>query len=311
MDAIFNSFLSSLWAFGFLSLATFGITLIFKTSSTTNFAQGMIGIIGAYITSFILSNEGINDLTGKSIELSDFSALLILPMLGGIAASFLFGMFIDMVIFRHAKFTNAATKQIITMGIVIVVTGIIPFIFGATTNRESYRFSGQTISLGNFKIPVHSLTTLIFSVVIIGVIFILLKYTKWGLGVRAVASNEKVAGIMGINTNAINALSWGIAGAIGALCAITYTAGIRMLNSSVMIEMQINAFYSSILGGFGTFYGPLLGSLIFTLGQSFIPSVLIKVNLGQWSNTVLYLLILFGVLIRPMGLFGKKVLKKV
>ena len=254
MQAIFNIILNALISFSFLSLATFGIVLIFKTSSTTNFAQGMLGILGAYTTSYIIDQKGVSDFTGlPSVNINN-PLSLILPILGGMLVSFIFGYLIDAVIFRKSKFTNAATKQIITMGLVIGLSGLIPVIFGETITRASFKFTDETIQLLGLSIPLHRIITLIISGIIILTIFIVLKHTKWGLGVRSVASNERIAGLMGVNTNKINALSWGIAGALGALSAITYTAAISSLSISAMTDIQINAFYASILGGFQTFY---------------------------------------------------------
>lgn len=303
--------INALIPFSFLSLATFGIVLIFKTSSTTNFAQGSLGVLGAYTTSYLIDKQGVNSFTNMPSVTITSPAQLILPMLAGIAVSFIVGILIDMIIFRNAKFVNAATKQIITMGLVIMITGLIPIIFGPTTTRVSFTFSSSVVMFLGVPIPVHQLITLMISATLITVIFVVLKFTKWGLGVRSVASNEKVAGLMGINTNFINAMSWGIAGALGAISAITYTAAIGSLSSSSMIGIQVNAFYASILGGFSTFHGPLFGAFLLTTGQSIIPKILINWQLTAWSNTVLYLAIIITVLIKPLGIFGKKVIKKV
>lgn len=311
--SILNILINALITFSFLSLATFGIVLIFKTSSTTNFAQGMLGIFGAYMTSYIIDQQGVSDFTGLPSVNIDNPVSLILPILGGMLISFIAGYLIDAVIFRRAKYTNAATKQIITMGLVVVLTGLIPVIFGPTITRASFKFSQDTVEFFNtgLFIPLHRIITLVIAAVIIVTIFLTLKYTKWGLAVRSVASNERVAGLMGVNTNRINALSWGIAGALGALSAITYTAAISSLNISAMTQIQVDAFYASILGGFSTFYGPLIGAFILNLGQSAIPMILVNFNLAQWGNTVLYLLVMLVVLIKPNGLFGKKTVKKV
>ncbi len=307
---ILSILINALIPFSFLSLATFGIVLIFKTSSTTNFAQGMLGILGAFVTSYLIDRQGVLDITGMPSVVITSPMQLILPMLAGILVSFIAGLLIDVVIFRNAKYTNAATKQIITMGLVIIITGLIPIIFGATT-RVSFAFSQRTTQLFGVNIPMHQLVTLMLSAIIIIFIFIMLKYTKWGLGVRSVASNERVAGLMGINTNRINSMSWAIAGACGALSAITYTAAIGSMQSTSMVEIQINAFYASILGGFSTFYGPLAGAFLLTTGQSVFPRILVSYNLAGWSDVVLYMAIIVAVLIKPVGLFGKKLVKKV
>ncbi len=311
LSDLFEVIMHSLIAFSFLSLATFGIVLIFKTSSTTNFAQGSLGIIGAFTTSYLIDRAGTNTLTGASDVVISSPLQLILPMLAGILVSFIFGFLIHAVIFKNAKYTNVATKQIITMGLVIVITGIIPLLYGSTVTRVSFPFTRESIAIGNISLPLHGIITLIVAAVIIISIFLLLKFTKWGLGVRSVASNERVAGLMGINTDFVNALSWAIAGALGALSAITYTASINALSSTTMIDMQVNAFYASILGGFSSFGGPLAGAFLLTTGQALFPRLLVNFNMAQWNNTFLYLAIMIAVLIKPFGLFGKKVVKKV
>lgn len=308
---ILSIIISALISFSFLSLATFGIVLIFKTSSTTNFAQGMLGILGAYTTSYLIDKQGVVDVTGLPSVVITSPTQLILPILAGILVSFITGLLINTVIFKRAKYTNAATKQIITMGLVIVITGIIPLIFGPTVTRVSFPFSKQTIMFQGIAIPVHQLITLIMSTIILLTIFILLKFTKWGLGVRSVASNERVAGMMGINTSVINSMSWAIAGALGALSAITYTAAIGTMNVISMTSIQINAFYASILGGFSSFGGPLAGAFLLSAGQAIFPKLLVTWNLAPWSNTLLYVSIILAVLIKPAGLFGKKTVKKV
>jgi len=314
-SALAQSLVTGILSFAFLSLATFGIILIFRTSSTTNFAQGMLGIVGAYVASWIMAPEGFNEVTGlANVRVDNYYLWLVLSMLFGILISFAFGFLIDSVIFKNAKYTNAVTKQIITMGLVILITGLIPFVFGATISRKSFQFvqkTGTSISIGSVAVPIHSLITIILAAIILTGLFIVLKYTKWGLGVRSVASNEKVAGLLGVNTNKINSLSWAIAGALGAVSAITYTAAIGTLNSSAMTEMQINAFYSSTLGGFGSFHGPILGAAFYTLGYNLLNFFLVRISLPNWTNTILYLIILTLVLIKPYGLFGKKVIKKV
>jgi|SRR5690554_6462720 len=313
MVSLLQLIINALITFSFLSLATFGIVLIFKTSSTTNFAQGMLGILGAYTTSYLIDRKGIMDLTGLPSVTITNPVSLILPILGGMLVSFIAGYLIDVVIFRNAKYTNAATKQIITMGLVIVLSGLIPLIFGTTVRRASFKFTETTVELFNTGtfIPVHRLISLAIAMVIILGLFLTLKYTKWGLAVRSVSSNEQVAGMMGINTNRINALSWGIAGALGALSAITYTAAVSSLTIDAMTPMQIDAFYSSILGGFSTFHGPLIGAFILNIGQTGLPMILVKFGLTEWGNVILYLLIMLVVLVKPNGLFGKKVVKKV
>ncbi|MGD9964370.1 MAG: branched-chain amino acid ABC transporter permease [Candidatus Izemoplasmatales bacterium] len=315
IDLILNSILQA----APLALATFAIVLIFRTSFTTNFAQGMIGTLAAYITTYILMP--VPDIQGN-LPAPTFLAYL-LAILAGIVVSFIFSMLIDVLVFRNAKFISPIGKQIVTMGVVLILSGLIPFLFGIP-DRSLPRIGGNLSntfiddlllgvvnSLDNIgiRIKYHMLLGFFIAFVILAIIFIMLKYTKWGLGVRATASNEKVASMMGINTRFITALSWAIAGGLGALAAILISSNKGTFGNVTiyfMIAIQVQAFFAAILGGFSTFHGPVIGIVLLTILNN-----LFSTYFNPWGNTVLYLFIMFVVLLKPLGLFGKKIAKKV
>ncbi|MBM7453314.1 branched-chain amino acid transport system permease protein [Acholeplasma morum] len=318
------SFFIDIFISGFLQsaplvLATFAIVLIFKTSFTTNFAQGMIGTVAAFVTTYIIMP--IPDIQGNVASPSFLEYLV--AILAGITVSFIFSMIIDVLIFRHSRYLNPVGKQIITMGVVLVITGVLPILFGISDrslprigrNLED-TFLGDVllgISKGfkaiGVNVGIHVLLGFIISFLLISVIFIALKYTKWGLGVRATASNEKVASMMGVNTKFITAMSWAIAGGLGAVAAILISSNkgsFGNVTTYFMISVQVQAFFAAILGGFSTFYGPVVGAIIFSILNN-----LFGVYFNPWGTTVLYLTIMTVVLFKPLGLFGKKIAKKV
>lgn len=286
-----------------LMLATLGIVLIFKTSYTTNFAQGSIAALAVYVVS------SASTLLASIIPGISPLMQLILGIVVGIIAAFLFGLFIDTMILRRSKYINSGGKQMITMGIVLIITGLVPLIFGTlarTVPKIVYGNIDFTMFGANFWITKHNLISIIIATVVISVIFIMLRFTKWGLGVRATASNELVASMMGVNTHFITAMSWSIAGALGALSASLYAPIYGNLSSAMMTNVQVNGFLASILGGFSTFYGPIVGSYI-------IPTItgMVAYISALWKNVIVYGLILIIILIKPIGLFGKKIQKKV
>ena len=276
---MFASFLSTI--FGSLlsicvtALAAFAVTLIFRTSTTTNFAQGSIAAFGCYIVADLLNKYGMPVWQGVFI---------------GMVAGVLIGLVIDLVIFRNGRHVNAIGKQIITMGIVSLFFG------------------------GSIVITKHALICLAISVVVLGVLFLLLKYSKWGLGVRATASNEFTAELMGIDTRVITAVSWAVAGALGVLAAVMYAGGGTTISASFMTTIQVNAFLAGILGGFSTFYGPVIGAVLIPLASScvgFLANFPGLSGISRWQMVVVYALMLVAILIKPQGLFGKKTVKKV
>ncbi|MBN2877953.1 MAG: branched-chain amino acid ABC transporter permease [Bacilli bacterium] len=315
LELILNSILQA----APLALATFAIVLIFRTSFTTNFAQGMIGTVAAFITTYILMPSP--DIQGNVPD-PNFLTYLI-AILAGIVVSFIVSMLIDVLIFRNSKFISPVGKQIVTMGIVLILSGLIPFFFGIS-DRSLPRLGGNlegtfidTIILGivdgmsniGIYVKYHMIIGFFLSLIILGVLFAMLKYTKWGLGVRATASNERVASMMGINTKFITAMSWAIAGGLGALAAILISSNKGTFGNVTiyfMIAIQVQAFFASILGGFSTFHGPVIGIVLLTIFKNLFTSYF-----NPWGNTVLYLFIMLVVLVFPLGLFGKKIAKKV
>lgn len=292
------------------AIAAFAVTLIFKTSTTTNFAQGSIAALGCYITADIFNQYGV------PVWLSLFPGLLV---------GILVGLFIDIAIFRRGKNVNAVGKQIITMGLVSIILGGIPLVFGtpesipfeAFYNTQKAGVSPNFVIQafgGEIVVTKHALICLAITVAVLGTLFLLLKFSRWGLGVRATASNEFTAELMGINSHVITAMSWAIAGALGVLAAVMYAGGGTMISAGFMTTVQVNAFLAGILGGFSTFYGPVIGAVCIPVAAScigFLANFPALSGISRWNMVIVYVLMLIVILIKPQGLMGKPIAKKV
>ena len=298
LQLLANAFLPT----ALLVLSSFAIILIFKTSTTTNFAQGMISTFGAYVTALFFSKFGIP---------------IYWSILVGVVFGFLVGVFVDRGIIRRAKIVTPVGKQMITMGIVLILLGIIPLFVSFAGDIQVPPIVSGSVRLiydevrGYYRVIIsnHDLVALIISLVILAILFFSLKFTRWGLAVRATANNEKVASMMGINTKMITAVSWAIAGGIGSLAASFLAGTMSLLTTSevgMMTTVQIQGFLAAVLGGFSTFHGPVVAAFIITITRSFSDYFL-----SQYSTFIIYGIVLLVVMIKPYGLFGKKVIKKV
>jgi len=304
-----------------LALISFAITLIFRTSTTTNFAQGMIATFTAYFSVWLLykgfmvldPDTYANNVNGLKTLYS------IICLICAIGLGFLMGLFVDSVIIRNSRFPNPASKQMITLGIVLIISGFIPVIFGPTFDSmyipralvsvpSNVNWIIQIGSGVNDTLrvdPNHVLTIGLSTVAIIG-LFLILKLSKWGLGVRSTAANEKVAGMVGVNTRSITAISWSIAAGLGALGAFLYAPFAGSFNQGLMVAMQVNGFLAGVLGGFNTFAGPVLASYIIAVTGNVFRSL----N-SVWGDFIMYATVLLTCLILPNGILGKKVQRKV
>ena len=303
MAFFLNTIMGSLVPMCVTAMVTLAITLIFRTSFTTNFAQGVISAFGAYVASSVVMKAG----------LPIYAAIPIAMVVAMVLASF-----IDVGIFRRGRYVNAVGKQIITMGLISVLAGAMPLIFGIQQfTIDPFVMGNLTADVGDaipVTVTINSLICTAITVVLVVVIFVLLRFSKWGLSVRATASSEYVAGMMGINTHVVTAVSWGIAGALGALAAVMNATLGRAVSAYFMTDFQVTAFLAGILGGFSTFHGPVICALLIPLVNNIIIylfNVTGHSDLTGWSMVIVYAISLVIIFFKPQGIFGKKIAKKV
>jgi branched-chain amino acid transport system permease protein len=294
MDVVLQIILNSFQSFAIYSLATIGIVLIFRTSFTTNFAQGIIAVFGCYVSTNFARYYGFP---------------LPLAILTGAAVAFVIGLCIDVFIIRRGHNLSPSQKQIITMGLLLIMTNLIPVMFSFITamTPQTPNLADGIIQFqlfgSDFQVTNQGLAALSIAVVLLGIVFAALKYTKWGLGVRATASNEVVSQMMGINTKVITAFSWAIAGALATVAATSLGT---VLGPNMMGKVQVYGFLAMVLGGVSSFFAPIIGTMIIPIFNS--SAVIIS---STWADAIVFLLVLVLILAFPNGLFGKKTIKKV
>ncbi len=272
MDTFFQILFSSLETGSVYALAALGIIIIFRTSKTTNFAQGSIGMFNAFIATFAFIHFGLPAWASAIV---------------GMIAAF-------------------ASKQIITFGIIMLFLGVAPMIFGSIPLNFPKFIESGAIDIFGASISYNALLNIIVGLFIMAVLFYFLQNTKWGLAVRVTASNEQTAKLMGVPTSLVTMGAWAIAAALGTLAALMLAPAITV-NVSMMDNVQTNALIACVLGGFQTFYGPVLGAYIIGLGRN----VLIYYVSSTWGEPILFTLILLFIVLRPNGIIGKKIIKKV
>lgn len=291
MSTFIQLFFSSIETGSVYALASLGIIIIFRTSRMTNFAQGSLGMLSAFAATYAFMHLGVN---------------VWIAALIGMLFAFVLGIIIDLTIMRHAKNVSPVSKQIITFGLIMLLLGVAPMVFGSTPLNFPKFIQNGAISLGEATITYNAMFNITVGLVIMVGLFYFLQKTKWGLAVRVTASNETTAQLMGVPTHLVTMGAWAIAASLGGLSAIMLAPGITV-NVTMMENVQINALIACVLGGFQTFYGPVIGAYIIGLSK-----VLLSYYVSStWGDAILYILILVFIVFRPNGLIGKKFRKKV
>ena len=289
---VFQLILNNLYLIGVLALSTMGITLTYKTTNVANFSQAITSTIGAYMAGLMVRDFGCNPW---------------LAMVAGVLLCFVIGVLVDAVVVRNIG--GGSGRTMVTIALIVIFTAGIPLVYGTIPYNFPRFFKEQiefTLFGMQFNVTQNALFVLLLSIAVIGLIFAALNLTKWGLGVRGTSSNLYVAAMMGVNTNMMTALSWGISSACGALAAILLASQTQVINLTMLGSVQANSLLAFVLGGFSSFYGPVVGAAIIPVVQSLMAFIS-----GIWASALLYIVVMLVILIKPAGSFGKSVQKKV
>ncbi|MGI6771099.1 MAG: branched-chain amino acid ABC transporter permease [Acholeplasmataceae bacterium] len=284
-----------------IALMALALVIVFKTAFANNFSLSTISVFAGYVTTTIV--------TSVIKSGGDASVWLIIgAMLLAIVINFFIGFFIDAVLIRNARKIDASGRQMITMGLILVFRALIDIIFDPTNYMFAPKFTNTAFGgQGKISVDAQSLINVIISLTVLTLVFMALRFTKWGLGVRATASNEKVASMMSVNTKMITGLSWAIGAAISGLAAIAFLQAKQpQLNPTNLNTMMIYAFLALILGGTQTFHGPVIAAFLFSITLNGVYTLTPK-----WGEVITFSLVMLVVLIKPVGLFGERVAKKV
>lgn len=220
------------------------------------------------------------------------------------AVTGLMGIVIERVFYRRLTragggYTVAGMGMIICgFGMSVVLMNIAYLIWGA--NAEPFPVSfGMLYQLGEIFLPKSYAITAVAALILMAGLHLLLKHTKAGLAIRAVAQNEDIAYLMGINVPLMISLIFGLA------CAVAAAAGVLIgPMQSVQVEMGylilMKAFAAAVVGGFGSLPGAIIGGLLVgifeNLEAAYVP--------GSHKDIYALLLLILVLMLKPSGLFG-------
>jgi branched-chain amino acid transport system permease protein len=214
------------------------------------------------------------------------------------------GVVIERLFYRRLTsagggYTVAGMGMIICgFGMAIILQNIAFLIWGAEGHAMHVDF-GMPILIGTIALPKSYLWILVVSLVLMAALHVLLKHTKIGLAIRAVAANKDIAYLMGINVPLMISLIFGLACALAAAGGVLI-GPINYVQVEMGYLMLIKAFAAAVVGGFGSLPGAIIGGLLVgvfeTLGAAYIS--------GSHKDIYAFLLLIMVLMIKPSGLLG-------
>ena len=188
----------------------------------------------------------------------------------------------------------------------MVFLGITPMLFGVDQMRLPKVIENGAFSVGGANLSYNSLLNIVLGLGLTIGLFLLLQKTKLGLAIRTTASSEKTARLMGVPTKWVTLFAWALALVLGTLSG-AMIAPSTSVTVNLMDSVQVNAFIACVLGGFQTFYGPVIGAYIIAIATNLLSYYVSSV----WGTQILYILVIIFIVFKPVGLIGKKTVKKV
>ncbi|MGL4435872.1 MAG: branched-chain amino acid ABC transporter permease [Giesbergeria sp.] len=273
-------------------LIALGFVLIYKGTETVSFAQGELMMLGAFL--------GLACMT-----LMGFPFWLAVP--SAIAAMALVGMGLERVVIRPILGQPAFSIVMLTIGVGYTARGLITMIPGIGT--ETYvlpvPYKDEIWAVGTLVVNVEQFVIIAATAVLCVLLYALFRFTKLGIAMQASSQNQLAAYYMGIPVQRLNGLVWALAAAVAAVAGLLL-APITFVHAN-MGFIGLKAFPAAVVGGFGSLPGAIVGGLVIGLVESFAGFYLPD----GIKDVAAYVVVLIMLMVRPNGLFGEKLRKKV
>ena len=277
--------------FAALALA---LVLIHRVTGVINFAQGEMAMFTTYIAWTLIENHGMNK----------WLAFLVTLVL-----AFGLGFGLQRVVIRPIERASILTTVIVTIGLVLIFNGLAGLIWSAEVRAFPSPFPNDTWEVGGVAISQQDVGTFAVVLVMVSLLWAFFQFTKIGLALRASALNPDASRLVGVRVGWMLAIGWGLAAMLGAVAGML-TAPTVFLDPNMMQAVLIYAFAAAVLGGIDSPFGAVAGGLMLGVGLNLIGTYIDFVGAGLRLPVAL-LIILVVLLVKPAGLFGKAVTRRV
>ena len=276
------------------SLIALGFVLVYKATDAVNFAQGEFVMIAGFIA------VGALTVLGAPLWLSIAAALA--GMIG-------FGFGLERVMLRKLIGRPVIAVVMATIGLAAILRGVGPFGIFQGTRTLPLPIREEPYLLGPLFIPPIQLLGAAVSLAFLGAFTWFFLKSRKGVAMRAVADNQQVAMAMGINVQRYFGLAWAMTGVVSALGGVLWG---NMLGVDVNLALVgFKVFPVVILGGLDSIPGAIVGGLIVGIVENVAAGYIDPVVGGGTKDFAPYVLMIAALMVRPYGIFGKRIIERV
>ena len=276
------------------TLIALGFVLVYKATDAINFAQGEFVMFAGFIAAAAAYFAGLSFWICASLAIVGMAA---------------FGFGLERIVLRPLIGRPVIAVIMATIGIAAVLRGSATIAFGAGTRAINMPVGDDPIVLGPIMFPPVELVGAVISLVSLAAFTWFFLRTRMGIAMRAVADSQQVAMAMGINVRRYFAFAWALAGVVSALAGLVWGAMIGVDNQLAVVGLKV--FPVVILGGLDSIVGAVVGGLIVGVVENLAAGYLDPYVGGGTKDFAPYVLMIVALMIRPYGIFGRRLIERI
>jgi branched-chain amino acid transport system permease protein len=273
------------------ALMGLGMVLIYKASEVPNFVQGEMALLPVFFAYMLLESYGLPSYIA-------FPTTLLFALL--------LGCFLEFAVLRRAKEPNILGLIIITIGMEMILLGVVSWKFGADQRAMPFPISTyDSIAIGNLFISTLEMLTLVVALIMMVVLFLFFRFSKLGVAMKASQQNETAARLMGIKVHRVRMITWGISSLVGCVAGLLIAP--VLMEPYMMWDPMLKGFAGAVVGGMTSLPGAVFGAYIVGIVENLFGGY---VSI-EFKSVVAFAIIVIVLCIRPSGLFARHYVKKV
>lgn len=276
------------------AIIALGYTMVYGIAKMLNFAHGDVIMVGAFMSYTVTSAMGL------SVIPSILIAMVICTLLG---------MLIEGLAYKPLRGTSSLAVLITAIGVSYFLQNAAQLIWGPAEISFKRVVTAEPLLLfgGQLRISAEVLVTLAVAVVIMVGLTLFVNKTQTGKAMRAVSEDRDAAQLMGINVNRTISITFAIGSALAAVAGVLLCSKVQSVWPTVGSMPGIRAFTAAVFGGIGSIPGAMLGGMLLGLIETMTGAYIST----QFSDAIVFLVLIIVLLVRPAGLLGKNVQEKV
>ncbi len=284
MHLFFQELLNGLVVGSLYALVALGLALVYGTMGIPNFAHGHLYMLGAYVAFFGVTIVHIGYWPAMLLAVVVLAAL---------------GVLLERIVFRPLRDAPEVNTIIAAIGVLFFLQTLAQVLFGADFRVLPTPYE-QVVHVAGLTATEQQLIVIAAAAVLMVLLFLFLKRTLTGATIEAVAQNRAGAALVGIDTDRVSMLVFGISAGLAAAAA-TLIASISLLSPTMGFSVILKAFAVIVLGGMGSIPGAIVGAFILALAESFGGTYIST----SYQDVIAFAVLVIILAVKPTGLFAK------